>query len=145
MTSKSDNEGWGAAQRQIRAAAHFLLDDKSGLERQEIADELVRSIRAIARGELPPPQTNAFDRDAQELEGWARNVARSMISVAIGACERLGQRPPYPDQTVLLRELAWWALWHMPNAAAEATKLAKTMTMEKLRQPHPGDDPAPEI
>ena len=86
---------------------------RGGLERQEIADELVRSIRAIARGGLPPPQTNPFDRDARQLEGWARNVTRSVISVAIGACERLGRRSPHPDQTALLREIAWWALWHM--------------------------------
>jgi hypothetical protein len=40
-----------------------------------------------------------------------------------------------------MREMAKRALSHMPNAAAEARKLARLMEVEGLKQPHQRDDP----
>jgi hypothetical protein len=53
-------------------------------------------------------------------------------------CERTAAH--VPDQNAVLREIAKLALWHMPNATIEARELVRTMEIEKLKQPHPGDD-----
>ena len=145
MTNKWGTEGWGAAQRQIREAVLVLFRGKSRPDCQEIAEELVGVIRALARGDEPPLQTSAFDREAHAREGWARQVASGLVGVAMRATERSEERLPSRDQVALLREIAKLALWHMPNAPAEATQIARIMTIEGLKQPHPGDDPAPEI
>lgn len=49
------------------------------------------------------------------------------------------------DQDVMLREIARLALWNMPNAADEARALAKDMTLEGMKQPHPRDDAPPDV
>lgn len=86
-------------------AVHSLLDGKSGPDRHEIAEELVGHIRAIARHERPPVQTDPTQRDAHELEPWAQRIADAI-------------------------EIARMAHWHMPNAAAEAAQLTKIRALE---------------
>lgn len=132
--------GWGAAQGQIRAAIHFLCEGKNRADREEIAEEVVADVRANARGEEPSARTSPYDREEHAREGWARNVARHLVGGALMASERSGGPLPSPDQVSLLREIAKLALWHMPNSGAEARELVRTMTIENLKQPHPGDD-----
>src|SRR5262245_44381274 len=141
--SKWGIPGWGAAQLQVREAVLFLCEGKGRGERMEIAEELVSVIRAIARGDKPPPRTHPLydGREAHFREVWARMVADSLVGAALGATERVEHSgpPPPPDQTALLREIARLALWHMPNAAEEARELVRAMEIERLKQPHPAD------
>jgi hypothetical protein len=140
--------GWGEAQLQIQVAADFLCEGKDRAERGEIAEEIVAIVRAIAKGEGPQIQASPFAREEHAREGWARMVARDVVGGALGASERSPPSsgpPPSPDQTALLREIAKLALWHMPNAIAEARQLVRVMEIERLKQPHPADDPAPQI
>ena len=147
LVNKWKIPGWGAAQLQIREAVDFLYEGKNQAERQEIAEELVEIIRASANGEEPQIQAEPLARVEHAREGWARMVARYIINGALGASERspLSWPPPSPDQAALLREIAKLALWHLPDAADEARQLVKTMEIERLKQPHPGDDEPPEI
>jgi hypothetical protein len=131
--------GWGAAQGQIRDAVLFLCAGKGRPEREQIAEELVGTIRAIARGEQPPLRSDPLlGREDHSREAWARRVADNLVSAVMLTCERTAAH--VPDQNAVLREIAKLALWHMPNATIEARELVRTMEIEKLKQPHPGDD-----
>jgi hypothetical protein len=133
--------GWGAAHGQIRDAVHFLCEGKGRADREEIAEEIVATVRAIAKGEPPAAEASPYDREGHAREGWARSVANHLVDGALMASERSGGRLPNPDQVSLLREIAKRALWHMPNSETEARKLARIMVIENLKQPHPDDDP----
>jgi hypothetical protein len=133
--------GWGAAQADIRVAIEFLCDGKSPGDRAEIADELARLVREMARCQFPEPQSSPYDRDEHERESWARSTANRLVGAAMLATERY----PKADQVALLREIARRALWHTPNSDDELKKLRDYFKLENLRQPHPGDDEAPEI
>jgi hypothetical protein len=141
--AKWEIEGWGAAQGQIREAYFFLCKGKGPAERHEIAEEIVGAIRSLARGDQPAPLTDPlYDRGEHEREVWARGVADRIVAAAMLATERSGQGPlPTSDQVAMLREITRKALWHMPNAVDEARNLTKWITVEGLRQPHPGDKP----
>jgi hypothetical protein len=133
--------GWGAAQGQIREAMHFLFKGKTGTERDVIAEELVALVRSIGRGGRPEIQSSPFDREEHAREGWARMVSNHIVNGALAAVERSSAA----DQVCLLREIVRLALWHMPNAVDEARNAMKYLEIETLKQPHPRDDPAPEI
>jgi hypothetical protein len=138
---------WGAAQVQIRKPVLFLCERKSQAEREEIGEDIVEVVRAIAKGDPPAPQTEPLDREDHAREGWARMVARHLVSAALAATERSpssGTPPPTPDQQALLREIAKLALWHMRDAPKEARELVRVMQIERLKQAHPGDDLPPE-
>jgi hypothetical protein len=144
MANKWNISGWGAAQGEITHAMLFLCDGKSAAEREAIAEEVARLVRALARGDKPSIQANQFTQhDQYELEVWAKNAADRLISSAmlITECSTTNHRE---NQNALLREIAKIALWHMPNASTEARQLAKLMDIEALKNPHPRDDPAPE-
>ncbi|HXJ94877.1 MAG TPA: hypothetical protein VMT20_18700, partial [Terriglobia bacterium] len=100
-----------------------------------------RFVRAIARAKYPDPQASPYDRDEHERESWARSTANQLVSAAMLAAERC----PKPDQVALLREITRRSLWHMPNSDDELKKLRDYFKIENLRQPHPGDDKAPEM
>jgi hypothetical protein len=133
--------GWGAAQMQIREAMYFLLEGKAGLEREHIAEELVSFVRRLARGDKPELQSSPFDIEEHAREGWARMVADLIVGGVLGTTERTSPK----DRQSLLREIVRLAFWHMPNAVEEARGLVKYLEIERLRQPHPQDAPAPEI
>jgi hypothetical protein len=141
MSNKWDIPGWGAAQARIREAPYFLIEGKGPAERLQISEEVVAAIRAIVRGDRPGLQTSPFNRDEHFREMWARMVAHSLVGAALGASERSPSSglAPSPDQQALLREVAREALWHMRSAPEEARDLAKFLTLERMRQPHPGD------
>jgi hypothetical protein len=134
---------WGAAQAQISEAVHALCAGKDRDQRMEIVEGVVRTIRHIAWGDKPPPQMHPLydGHEAHFRELWARLVADNLVGAALGASERASHSgpAPSPDQTALLREIARWALWHMPDAANEARKLVRAMEIERLKQPHPAD------
>jgi hypothetical protein len=141
---------FGPAAAQLHDAIYALLKGKSAAERGEIAEEIVELVRSRARGDRPPlcedPVRIIRDREGYFREMWARAVASDLISVALGATERAPSSgpPPSPDQQALLREIIKLALWHMKNAARELRDLIRYIEMERLKQPHPGDDPLPE-
>lgn len=86
--------------------------------------------------------------DAEKArEGWARRNAQLLVDGILGASERSGWPwHPTPDQISLLREIAKRALWHIPNSQDELKKLQEFFNKEEnLRQPHPGEDKAPEV
>ena len=141
MTNKWNIPGWGAAHAHIREALYFLIEGKSPTERLQVSEEVVAAVRAIVRGDKPGPQTSPFNRDEHFREMWARGVAHNAVESLLGAAERSPSSGvgPSPDQQALLREIARHALWHMRNAPEEARDLAKFLTLERLRQPHPGD------
>jgi hypothetical protein len=141
--AKWEIEGWGVAQAQIREAFLFLCRGKDPATRYEIAEEIVGALRALARGDKPPLRSDPLDQDQHEREVWARSVADKLIGVAMLANERSAHGPE--DQDVMLREIARLAIWHMPNAPDEARALARDMTLEGMKQPHPRDDKAPEV
>jgi hypothetical protein len=141
--NKWNMPGWGAAQGQITEAILFLCEGKSPGDRAGIADELCRLVLSIARGDYPEPQASPFDRDEYQRETWARATALHVVNAAMSATER-GPYPS-PDQVAMLREIARKALWHMPNSDDELKKLRDFFKIENLRQPHPGDDKAPEM
>jgi hypothetical protein len=123
----------------------FLCQGKGWGEREDIAEEVVRVIRAVARGPRPAVQSSPSRRDEYAREGWARLVANDLVNAALGASERedYSGPPPSPDRQAMLREIARLALWHMRDAPAEARALVRVMEIERLKQPHPGDDPPP--
>jgi len=77
------------------------------------------------------------DQESERREVWAVRVADRLVDGTLTAIERL----PVPDQHSALRAIAKRALWHIPNAATEAQRLAQEMAVESLKQPHPRDDP----
>jgi hypothetical protein len=140
--NKAEFPSWGAAQGQIHNAVIFLCKGKTAIQREEIAEEIVSMVRAIARGDKPPIQADPLtERDQHEREVWAKNAADRLISGAM----RISERLPLEEQTALLRQIAKIALWHLPNASTEARQIARTMDIEALKSPHPRDDRAPEL
>jgi hypothetical protein len=127
-------------------AVYVMFEGQGAVERYEIAEEIVKWVRSKARGEQPGPRSSPFDKEQHFREAWARMTARVIIDLIMAASERSSDDwpPPGADRTVLLREIARGALWHMPNADQEARELVRVMTLERLKQPHAGDDPLPE-
>jgi hypothetical protein len=81
--------------------------------------------------------------DDKAREKWAKRNAEHLVDGILGASERSGWPwHPTPDQIVLLREIARRAIWHMPNSRDEVRELARYFDIEKIRQPHSGDDPS---
>jgi hypothetical protein len=134
---------WGAGLWEIHKAIISLFDGKSRSDCEEIAEGVARLARALARGEKPSQRSDPLRREEHVREGWARMVASDVVGAALGASERspCSGAPPSADQQALLREIAKLALWHMRNAPEEARELVRVMEIERLKQPHPGDDP----
>jgi hypothetical protein len=139
MAGKWDISGWGEAQGQIRMVVEFLRRNKDRLSKAEVIDEIIRPVHGIGRGHTPGPQTEPREQKEKEYEreSWPRGVARDIVGEAVSATKRL----PCDEQQVLLREIARWALWHLPNSSYEARKIAKWLDIEDTRQPHPHNAP----
>jgi hypothetical protein len=141
---------FGPAAAHLHDAIFALLKGKSAAERGEVAEEIVALVRSRARGDRPAlrddPARIICDREGYFREAWARMLANDLINFALGATDRVSSSgpPPSPDQLVLLREITKLALWHIPNAGRELRELIRYIEMERLKQPHPGDDPLPE-
>ena len=128
----------GAAQGQIRQSVEILCEGKSGVERAEVIDEVVALVQSIGRRPEPVLQTNELpERDEYHREGWARATARHFIEGMLRATERL----PYTDRNAVLREMAKWCLWHIPNSRDEVRHLKDWVDILNLKQPHPTDQP----
>ena len=128
----------GAAQGQIRQSVEILCEGKSGVERAEVIDEVVALVQSIGRRPEPVMQTNElFGRDEHHREYWARVTARHFVEGLLRATERLSDA----DRNAVLREMAKWCLWHIPNSRDEVRRLKDWVDVLNLKQPHPTDQP----
>jgi hypothetical protein len=133
---------WGPGTIPLGEAISVFFEGKDAADRQKVAEEIAAFVRARARGDRPAPKVDPLQKEEHAREGWARMVAAEAIAAVMLASERTPHPypPPSPDQRAMLREIARLALWHMPNAADEARELVRQMTVERMKNPHPGDD-----
>jgi hypothetical protein len=126
----------GATQGQIRQSVEILCEGKSGVERAEVIDEVVALVQSVGRRPEPVLQANELPEwDEYHRENWARATARHFVEGMLRATERL----PYTDRNAVLREMAKWCLWHIPNSRDEVRRLKDWVDILNLKQPHPTD------
>jgi hypothetical protein len=130
--------GWEEARLQIIEGVRFLCRGKTGVERAETVEKILDLVRQIARGNAPEISTPLIGhKDEHYREVWARRIADRLVGMVMLTAERYEA----PELNAALREIAKLSLWHMPNALEEVKRIKAWIELERLRQPHPMDEP----